>query len=367
MKLNAESRELSLIALVSIIWTFVVAYTAYVVLENKYPDTIISIWNVWDTPHYIDIARYGYTSSTADDRYLFIVFFPLYPYLVKIFSLIFRDYLLAALLVSNLSYAGAVFYFFKLVRLDYESEDAFRSVIYLSIFPTAYFFHAAYTESLFILLTIASFYYARKERWALSGLFGMLASATRITGIILLPVLVIEYLNQKGFKLNQVRRNILWISIIPLGLAVYLALNYITFGDPLKFLEFQNKHWAKHFDFLYRGFLVALDGIVLSKPRDSIMTGWGELVFAVMTLAIIVYSFFRIRLSYCLYALATWLVVTSTSFWLSVPRYTLSMFPIFIALSLLGRRREVNYLLIFLSLTLYMLFLVQFIRFGWAF
>jgi Gpi18-like mannosyltransferase len=367
MKLNADLRELSVIALVSIIWTFVVAYIAYVVLENKYPDTFISIWNVWDTPHYIDIARYGYTSSTADDRYLFIVFFPLYPFLVKIFAYIFRDYLLAALLVSNLSYAGAVIYLFKLVRIDYDREDAFRSVIYLSIFPTAYFFHAAYTESLFILLTIASFYYARKERWALAGITGMLAAATRITGIILLPVLVIEYLNQKGFKLNQVRRNILWISIIPLGLVIYLVINYITFGDPLKFLEFQSKHWSKHFDLLYRGFLVALDGILTSKPRDSIMTGWGELVFAIMTLAVIVYSFFRIRLSYCLYALATWLVVTSTSFWLSIPRYTLPMFPVFIALSLLVRRREINYLLIFLSLTLYTLFLAQFIRFGWAF
>jgi hypothetical protein len=195
----------------------------------------------------------------------------------------------------------------------------------------------------------------------------MLAAATRITGIILLPVLVIEYLNQKGFKLNQVRRNILWISIIPLGLVIYLVINYITFGDPLKFLEFQSKHWSKHFDLLYRGFLVALDGILTSKPRDSIMTGWGELVFAIMTLAVIVYSFFRIRLSYCLYALATWLVVTSTSFWLSIPRYTLPMFPVFIALSLLVRRREINYLLIFLSLTLYTLFLAQFIRFGWAF
>jgi len=355
------------IALVSIFGTFVVAYIAYVLLEEKYPDSIISIWNVWDTPHYIDIARYGYTSSMADDRYRFIVFFPLYPYIVKIFSLIFREYILAALLVSNLSYAGALIYFFKLIKLDYESEDAFRSVIYLSIFPTAYFFHAAYTESLFILLTIASFYYARRENWALSGIIGMLAAATRITGVILLPVLAIDYLNQKGFKLKEVRRNILWLSIIAIGLVFYLVLNYLTFGDPFKFLEFQNKYWLKQFDFPSKGLLVAWDGIFRYKPRDAVITGWGELIFALMALALIIYSFFRIRISYSLYALATWILVTSTGFWLSMPRYALSMFPIIITLSLLGRRREVNYLIIFLSLTLYMLLLSQFIRGGWAF
>lgn len=367
MKLNATLRELSLIAVISIIGTFIIAYAAYVLLQDKYPDSIISIWNVWDTHHYIAIAQYGYTSSTVDERNLQIVFFPLYPYTVRIFSLIFRDYILSALLVSNLAYAGAVIYLFKLVRLDYESEDAFRAVTYLSIFPTAYFLHAAYTESLFIMLTIASFYYARKENWALSGLIGMLAAATRVTGIILLPVLVIEYLNQKRFKLKEIRKNILWLSIIALGLVFYLVLNYITFGDPFKFLEIQNEHWAKHLDFPYKGFLDALGSIFWRTPRDAMTAGWGEITFALLGLALTIYSFFRIRLSYSLYALATWFLVTSTWFWLSIPRYTLSMFPIFVALSLLGRRREVNYLVIFISLTLYMLFLTQFIRFGWAF
>jgi Gpi18-like mannosyltransferase len=367
MKLNAEYRELSVIALVSIIWTFVIAYAAYVLLENKYPETVISIWKVWDTNHYIDIARYGYTSSTADDRHLFIVFFPLYPFLVKIFAFICRDYLLAALLVSNLSYAGAVVYFFKLVRLDYESEDALRSVIYLSIFPTAYFLHAAYTESLFILLTVASFYYARKEKWALSGIIGMLSAATRSTGIILLPVLVIEYMSQKGFKIKDARKDILWLPVIALGFVFYLAINYATYGDPLRFLQIQEQHWHKHIDFPLNGFLTSILVAYSSEPRGGVLSGLAEALIAVLDLVLIVYSFFRIRLSYFLYALSAWLVVTSTSYWLSIPRYTLSIFPIFIVLALLGRRREVNYPLIFISLTLYMLLLAQYIRYNWAF
>ena len=367
MKFNPQLRDLSLIAVISILGTFGFAYIAYVILENKYPDSIISIWNVWDTQHYTAIAQYGYTSSTVDKRHLQIVFLPLYPYIIKIFSIVFRDYLLSALLVSNLAFAGAIIYFFKLVRLDYDIEDSFRSVIYLSVFPTALFLHAAYTESLFMALSIACFYYARKEKWALAGLIGMLAAATRITGIILLPVLVIEYLNQKGFQLKSVRKNILWLSLITLGIIFYLGINYVTFGDPFKFLEIQEKHWSKHLDFPYKGFLYALGGIAWRTPSEAMYAGWGELAFAILGLALIIYSFFRIRLSYCLYALATWFLVTSTWFWLSIPRYTLSMFPIFIALALLGRHRVVNYLVLFISITLYALLLIQFIRFGWAF
>ena len=68
-----------------------------------------------------------------------------------------------------------------------------------------------------------------------------------------------------------------------------------------------------------------------------------------------------------LYALATWFKVTSTSFWISIPRYMLTLFPIFIILAILGRRKEIKYLIIFLSLIFYALFLSLLVRFKWAF
>lgn len=367
MKLNPQVKDLSLVAVISIVWTFVLAYIAYTIIEDKNPGSAISIWNVWDTQHYLKIAQYGYTSSTVEKRYLLIVFFPLYPYLIKVFALVFKNYLLSALIVSNLAYAATAFYLYKLVRLDFEDDDAYRSVIYISVFPTAYFLHAAYTESLFLALAIACFYYARKENWPLAGILGMLAAATRVTGIILLPVLIIEYLHQKGYKLRDIKINILWISVIALGLVFYLAINYYTFGDPLKFLEIQKEHWNKHLDFPYKGLRGAFEGISWRQPRDSITAGLAEFLFGLMGLALIVYSFFRIRLSYALFALLTYLVVTSTSFWLSIPRYTLSMFPLFITLSLLGRQRVVNYLILSVSIALYTMLLIQFTRFGWAF
>ena len=367
MKYKGPNRELSVIAIISIMGTFLFAYVAYVLIADSFPDSFISIWNTWDTHHYLNIAQYGYSSSTVDERHLLIAFFPLYPFLIKILALVLQNYLLSALLVSNIAYIFAVFYLYKLVRIDFEKEDALRSIIYFSIFPTAYFLHAAYTESLFLALTIASFYYERKDRWALSGVIGMLADTTRITGIILLPVLVIEYLSQREYKKENIRKDILWILVIALGFVLYLILNYITYGDPLRFLEIQSGHFSKHLAIPTEGFFSAWTGILWGTPAISLTFGWFEIIFSILGLILIIYSFFRLRLSYSLYALGTWLIVTSTSFWLSIPRYTLSIFPIFIVLAILGRRKEINYTIIFLSLIFYALFLSLFVRFRWAF
>jgi len=367
MKYKGPDKDLSVIAIISILGTFLFAYVAYVLITDSFPDSFISIWNTWDTHHYLNIAQYGYSSSTVDERHILIAFFPLYPFLIKILALVLQNYLLSALLVSNIAYIFAVFYLYKLVRIDFEKEDALRSIIYFSIFPTAYFLHAAYTESLFLALTIASFYYARKDRWALSGVIGMLAATTRITGIILLPVLVIEYLSQREYKKENIRKDILWILVIALGFVLYLILNYITYGDPLRFLEIQSGHFSKHLAIPTEGFFSAWTGIFWGTPAISLTFGWFEIIFSILGLILIIYSFFRLRLSYSLYALVTWLIVTSTSFWLSIPRYTLSIFPIFIVLAILGRRKEINYTVIFLSLIFYALFLSLFVRFRWAF
>lgn len=156
--------DLWIIVAACIAGTFLFAYASYLLNIARFPDSFISIWNVWDAPHYLNIAKEGYSSSVVNERYLLIAFFLLYPLIIKIFSFVFQNYLLSSLIVSNIGFAVAAYYLYKLVRTDFESSDALRSVIYFSVFPTAYFLHAPYTESLLLALTIASFYYARNEK-----------------------------------------------------------------------------------------------------------------------------------------------------------------------------------------------------------
>lgn len=361
------------IALTVIVGTLLFGTASYLILEDTFPKSFLELWNTWDVQQYIRIAENGYAGLAEDGRILQIVFFPLYPLLIKLFSLVFQNYIISALLVSNLSYIAAVYYLYKLVQVDFDKEDAYRAVIYFSVFPTAYFMHAGYTESLFLMLTIGSFYYARKERWALCGVLGMLAAATRITGILLIPVLLIEYLAQRGYKLGNIRADILWIGIIGLGLLSYLLINYHVSGDPLYFLEIQREHWHKKLDLPFEGFKNAIKittgemALNVDTPSAKIIAGPVEIIFAAIGLGLTIYSFFKLRLSYSIYALMTWLIITSTWLWLSIPRYVLAMFPVFIAMALVGRKRWVNYLIVFISILFYALFLSLFVRFRWAF
>ncbi len=361
------TKALVSIIIITTVGTFFFSYFALMTLQNEIPSSLLTIWNRWDTAHYLDIAQRGYSNTTEGERYLRIVFFPFYPILIRLFAFAFRDYMLSALIVSNLAYASATFYIYKLALLDHTEETALRTAFYFSIFPTAYFLHAGYTESLFLALTIASFYYGRKGRWWLSGLIGMAASLTRITGIILLPALILEYISQKGVHIRSIRKDILWLTLIPFGFLLYLIANYLTFGNPFEFLQIQKEHWAKTLNFPWIGLLGAWHSTWWRSPADSILVGWAEIIFGVLGFILTIWVGIRLRISYGVYMFITWLVVTSTSFWLSIPRYTLSMFPLFIALSLFGRIRGVNYSIIFFSLLFFGLFLSLFIQGRWAF
>lgn len=122
-----------------------------------------------------------------------------------------------------------------------------------------------------------------------------------------------------------------------------------------------------HLSLPLTGFSKACGIIGWGDPGYKITVGWLQLLFGLLSLALIIYSFFRVRLSYGVYALATWLVVTSTSFMISVLRFMLTIFPIFIALALFGRRKGVNFAIIFISLLLYSFLLSYFILGKWAF
>lgn len=342
--------------------TLFLSYISFEIFQNTAP-TILELWNRWDTPHYINIAQNGYTN--VGDSSFFIVFFPLYPLLIRLFSVFIGDYLFSAMVVSNLASVLAVLYFYKLVRKDYTSNDATRVVFYFLIFPTAYFLSAAYTESLFLFLSIASFYYAREGRWFFAGLLGGLASVTRISGIVLFPALIVEYWAQNRGKMHL--KEISWLLLIPLCFSVYLVINYVTFGDAFAFLTIQKQHWFKELAPPWIGFLNSLDGIGWRSPSERILINYAEILFGLLGLAAVIAGFFYLRISYNIFALLTWLLVTSNSYWLSIPRYSLTIFPLFILLSLAGQRKEINYLITVISIIFFSLFLILFAQGRWAF
>jgi Gpi18-like mannosyltransferase len=183
------------------------------------------------------IAQNGYTNQ--GDAANFIVFFPLYPFLVRLITFDFAYINLSGLIISNISSLIAVIYLFKLAKLDYSDSVAKKAVLFLSVFPTAYFLSAVFTESLFLALTIASLYYARNAKWAYTGVLGLLASLTRIAGLLLSPVLIVEYLHQKEWKIKATDPKLIWTSLPAIGFLIYLLINYQVAGYFFTFIEIE--------------------------------------------------------------------------------------------------------------------------------
>src|SRR5688500_5648665 len=134
----------------------------------------LDIWNRWDAMRHTRVEEIGYSSSgefLAD-----ITIFPLFPWLVRAANWIGGNTQINAFVISGIALVAVCVLLYKIAQMD-ETEDVARnSLWFLLIFPTAYFFHINYTESVFLAVTLASFYSARKGNWKLAGLFGFLSS-----------------------------------------------------------------------------------------------------------------------------------------------------------------------------------------------
>jgi hypothetical protein len=301
----------------------------------------------WDSLHYMEIAKNGYLAQGPSQ--INIVFFPLYPLLIRLTTINFGYVNLSALLVSNASSCVAAFYLFKLAQLDYDGKAAIKAVLYLCIFPTAFFLSTMYTEGLFLALTIASFYYARLGKWPIAGLLSMFSALTRIGGLILLPALLAEYLHQKNWRHKKLDSNLLWIGLSLVGFLIYLNINVQVTGNPLTFITIESVHWHQSLNPVL-GFQNALVGSFTGAFPANVYSA-AELIFAVVGLLAIVAGFkFRVRPSYNVYMVLSWALFVSSGFWNSIPRYMLTVFPMFILMGFSFPSRKIEVIITALSI-----------------
>jgi Gpi18-like mannosyltransferase len=342
---------------------------AFVVWKNERVSSLydwLAIWNRWDAPHYLDIARMGYVSEGVEARW--IVFFPLYPWLVRAASLVLRDGLLAAFFVSGVASVAAGLLLYRLARLDEEEEVARGAVFYLLVFPTAYFLHIGYNESLFLALALGAFLAARGRRWWVAGLLGGLAAMTRINGMLLLPALAFEAWEEWRGAGRRARAEWLWLLLVGAGFGVYLFINWWVLGDPRAFMKMQGEHWYKSLTWPWVGIKGTWDSMWGRAPSDAQMIGWHELFFVLLGLGLTAWAWLRLRASYAVWMTCNCLLWTSTKFVLSVPRYTIVLFPAFILLARLRATRPVWGVAVAVwSLLLLALFAARFAQGYWAF
>ncbi len=321
---------------------------------------LLNVWGRWDAVHYLDIATQGYQGTD-------MAFFPLFPMLIRIVGGFIGSHLVAGILIANVSFFFALLYLYKLLEHEYDRSVARRAIFYVSIFPTALFFSAVYSESLFFMLTVASFYYMRSHRWWLAAIIGFFAALSRVEGVLLVVPFVIEWYAQHRGNLQE-RRGIIDLcaaALIPLGLAVYMAYLWVLRADPLYFSHVQI-HWNRHFAPPWVSVINAFDKMSHAIQGQTIANQSLELVFTALMIAVLLIGWRQLRPSYIAYMALSVLIPMSTSSLMSMPRFALVLFPMFAILARWGERPAVNNLIVALSLPLLGLFTVLYADWYWV-
>ena len=315
----------------------------------------LSAWDRWDAPHYTDIAVFGYVANDPGtlvgpsgyrqvypgDLDLYIVFYPLFPWLVGAVTAVIGAPVLAAFLVTGVASLVVAPLLRRVVAADLGDAIGMRAAFFLLVFPTAYFLHIGYTEALFLALAFASFWLARTDRWWLAGLAAALATLTRVNGLVLLPALAVEaWLQWRADPDRRLRVEWLAIGGVAIGFAAYLALNLAVYGEAFAFARIQDEHWFKSLAPPWDGIAGVLNWTGHEDPDTALMLGWVELAFIGLGLAgTIASAWLRFRPSWTVWMAGSWLLITSTGFVQSAPRYDIVLFGLFAWFAVMAERR----------------------------
>ncbi len=183
------------------------------VRDQPVGDVIQQLWTKWDAGWYLAIAAHGYQYVPGAQSS--VAFFPLLPILIRLAE-IFTDPVTAGVLIVNLGVAAAYVLLYALVRFEFPNDEqiARRTLLYIAFFPTAIYSLFIYTEGLFLLFAVATFYFARRERWSLSIAAAILGGVTRAPGVILWVVVALEWARAQGFTLRRLGQRRAWSSLI---------------------------------------------------------------------------------------------------------------------------------------------------------
>jgi len=190
-------------------------------------------WTRWDAGWYRHIATHGYVDqAVGPSGQRNLAFYPVYPLTMRLVSLLGPSPLAAGILVSNLAFLAALLLLHRMVSARFGTEAAGRCVVLLAVFPFSFYFSAVYSESLFLLLAVASLYLAERGRWGGASLCALLCGATRAPGVALAPALGLLYLDRIRFDVRRVRPDVLWLGLSVLGPFLFYAYLAVEFGDP---------------------------------------------------------------------------------------------------------------------------------------
>ncbi len=320
---------------------------------------LIEPWFRWDTGWYMHIAVNGYHFQGDE-----IAFPPLYPALVGLVGRILGGhYLLASLLVSWVALFFACGLLYEQFCLRMEPHSAQRAMIYFLIFPTAFFFYAGYTESLFLLLMLLAWRSAQRDAWWQAGVFAALATLTRFMGVFLLVPLGVMWLKTPA-KLKL--RGFAALSLVPLAYMGWSLFAKAQFGYlPSEALD---RYWNLKAVWPWVGVIGDINRMKEYSFTDIVYV-YLDLLAVLVVSVTFVWTLTRRAWAEAAFVLAI-LLVSVVKIWgigllVSTSRYVLPLFPVYWMLAEWGRRWWAGWAWAFFSLAGWLLASAWYFRWEW--
>ena len=205
-----------------------------------------------DSVYLLGIAAEGYHAEPVHLAFRDWAFFPLYPLVVRIASILtLGNVAVAGVLVANLAFVAALAVLYRLSLNHLDHDRAVRSLAFVALAPGAVAFAMAYTDSLFLLLAAGAFLAAEQRRWWVMALLYGLATLTRLQGVLLgIPLAILiagaNMPTEAGWRSLVAWRTpkLAWLATGPLAFGLFAAYLGATFGDPLGMFTAQ-KAWSQ--------------------------------------------------------------------------------------------------------------------------
>ena len=315
--------------------------------------------SIADANWYMNIAAGGYAHRPfATDQSYNWAFFPLFPLTLRLASKLTGERAITGMFLSSIFFFGALVLLHKTtMEFGFDPGEASRATLYVAAFPMSYFFSLPLTESLFLLLTVGSFYAAKREYWWTAGVVGALASATRVTGILLLPALVLLY--WQTYRSLRPRTNLLALLLIPSGLLSFMWFLYSITGNPLAFKDIVVV-WGRQPRFFLLPLLdYLMDPLQLARPWDFRVFNFAAAVTVIICGLVLLK---RRQWALAFYTLAAMVVTLNSGLLQSQARYSMVVFPAFMVLGLAGRKPRFHHVLVTTSLILLTVFTICFCK-----
>lgn len=319
----------------------------------------------WDSFYFRGVAERGYADTGPGSRQA-VAFLPLYPLAMRCVGDVFGiDYFIAGLWVSRLSLLAAL-----LLLAHYASDDGAADRVAppaaLLAFPAAFLLVAVYSDSLFLALVLATFAAARRGWHWRAAAAAFLASLTRVQGLALAPALaLLAWPQWRGGRASLA-------AFVPAAstLAAYgmlIGLCAVEFGEPLRHFHVRRESWAQRPTAPWNTLSQAVDAAADALGRCDLAALYRllELPCAWLALAVlaIMASAERPRWPELLYVATSVGMSFTCGILDALPRYSLALFPIFIALGKLRRWPMIWHLYLISGAMLQACLIIHYVRF----